>query len=435
MPKGSKKNQELIILLIVLGLIFLGLTLVKLPDTKTIKPETLSLAGGLILLFLLFYLAIRWLLPASDPLLIPLTALLCGLGLTMIYRIKPELVASQVLWISLGITAAITVCWLFKRYQILQNYKYLSATTGLILLLAPATQLGYERYGAKLWLRLGAFSFQPSEIAKILIIIFLAAYLNEKRELLATATRRIFGMWIPHLKYFGPLITMWLISLLILIYEKDLGSSLLFFGVFLAMIYISTQRLIYAISGSALFLSGAYLCYQVYGHVQTRVNIWLNPWIDPAGQGYQITQSLFAIASGGLTGTGLSLGFPTKIPAVHTDFVFSAACEELGLIGGVGIIIAYLLFTYRGFKIALSVDDGFGKMLAAGLTTAFGLQSFVIIGGVTKLIPLTGVTLPFMSYGGSSILSNFILVGLLLIISHSASPSAYKDLGREEARR
>ena len=410
--------------MIVLGLVFLGLTLVKLPDTKTIKPETLALAGGLFLLFLLFYFAVRWLLPDSDPLLVPLTSFLGGLGLIMIYRLKPELIASQVLWVALGVAAAILVCWLFKRYQVLQNYKYISATIGLILLLAPATQLGYERYGAKLWLKIGSLSFQPSEIAKILIIIFLAAYLNEKRELLATATRRVLGMWMPHFKYFGPLITMWLISLLILVYEKDLGSSLLFFGVFLAMIYIATERFIYVLSGSGLFLAGAYLCYRFYHHVQVRINIWLNPWRDPGGQGYQITQSLFAIASGGITGVGLSLGFPTKIPAVHTDFVFSAICEELGLIGGVAIIIAYLFFTYRGLKIALATSDGFGKLLAAGLATAFGLQSFVIIGGVTKLIPLTGVTLPFMSYGGSSILSNFILVGLLLVISNSEREEA-----------
>jgi cell division protein FtsW len=310
--------------------------------------------------------------------------------------------------------------FLAKNYTRLKDYKYVFALVGLVLLIAPMLA-GTEKYGARLWLNIGGVSFQPSEIAKILMVIFLAAYLEEKRELLAIANKKLLGIWLPPFKHFGPLLLMWLISLAILIFEKDLGSSLLFFGIFLSMIYIATGRRIYIISGIILFLLGATTCYYLFAHVQIRIDIWLNPWVDVAGKGYQIAQSLFAIASGDLAGTGLGRGFPTYIPAVHTDFIFSALAEEMGFMGGLAVITAYLLFICRGFRIALTSKDEFGKLLAAGLASAFALQVFIIIGGVTKLIPLTGITLPFMSYGGSSILANFVLLALFLAISQKAN--------------
>jgi cell division protein FtsW len=406
--------------MIVFCIAFLGFCLIYLFQESKITPEVGFLTAIIIGPFILVHIAERFSVRMSDPLLLPLTAFLSSLSLIMIYRLKPDFFNLQSLWILLGIAILIGSLLLTKNYERLKSYKYLFALLGLILLLSPIL-FGTEKYGAKLWLKIGAISFQPSEIAKILIVIFLAAYLEEKRELLSIANKRFLKIWIPEFKHFGPLLLMWLISLAILVFEKDLGSSLLFFGIFLSMLYVATGRKIYVIAGILLFLIGATSCYYLFPHVQTRIDIWLNPWQDVAGKGYQIAQSLFAIASGDLSGVGLGRGYPTYIPAVHTDFIFSALAEELGLIGGFAVIISYLIFVCRGFRIALAAKDEFGKLLAVGLTSAFALQVFIIIGGVTKLIPLTGITLPFMSYGGSSILANFILLALLLVISEKAN--------------
>lgn len=416
----NRRNQEIGTLLIVFCLAFLGFSLIYLFQESKITVEVGFLAALIVGPFILAHLVERFSLPQGDPLLLPLTAFLSSLSLIMIYRLKPAFFSLQSLWILIGVAILIISLFLTKNYAKLKGYKYLFALFGLILLLSPIL-FGTEKYGAKLWLRIGGISFQPSEIAKILIVIFLAAYLEEKRELLSIANKRLLRIWLPEFKHFGPLLLMWLISLAVLVFEKDLGSSLLFFGIFLSMLYVATGRRIYVIAGVLLFLLGATSCYFIFSHVQTRIDIWLNPWQDVAGKGYQIAQSLFAIASGNLSGAGLGKGYPTYIPAVHTDFIFSALAEELGLIGGFAVIISYLIFVYRGLRIALTVDDEFGKLLAVGLTSAFALQTFIIIGGVTKLIPLTGITLPFMSYGGSSILANFILLALLLTVSAGAN--------------
>lgn len=420
MRMANKRNQELYMLLIVFCIAFLGFCLIYLFQESKITPEVGYLTAVIIVPFLLVHIMERFLVKMSDPLLLPLTAFLSSLSLIMIYRLKPNLYNQQSLWILIGIAFLVSSLFLAKNYTRLKDYKYVFALVGLVLLIAPMLA-GTEKYGAKLWLNIGGVSFQPSEIAKILMVIFLAAYLEEKRELLAIANKKLLGIWLPPFKHFGPLLLMWLISLAILIFEKDLGSSLLFFGIFLSMIYIATGRKIYIISGIILFLLGATSCYYLFAHVEIRIDIWLNPWVDVAGKGYQIAQSLFAIASGNLAGTGLGRGFPTYIPAVHTDFIFSALAEEMGFMGGLAVITAYLLFICRGFRIALTSKDEFGKLLAAGLASAFALQVFIIIGGVTKLIPLTGITLPFMSYGGSSILANFVLLALFLAISQKAN--------------
>ncbi|HEY5505931.1 MAG TPA: FtsW/RodA/SpoVE family cell cycle protein, partial [Coriobacteriia bacterium] len=284
---------------------------------------------------------------------------------------------------------------------------------GLVLLLMPAV-IGREINGAKLWLRIGSFSFQPAEIAKICIVLFLAAYLSEYREVLSVSTRKFLGLHLPAARHLGPLVLMWAVSLVVLVAEKDLGSSLLFFGVFLVMITVATGRWSYAVVGSVLFAFGATAAFFMFAHVRVRVDIWLHPFADAAGTGYQLVQSLFAFAAGGLTGVGPGRGLPTRIPFVVTDFIFSAIGEELGLLGAAAIVIAYLVLCMRGLSTAVRARSDMASLTAAGLVATLGLQTFVIVGGVTRLIPLTGITLPFVSYGGSSIVSNFLLLGLLM---------------------
>jgi peptidoglycan glycosyltransferase len=295
----------------------------------------------------------------------------------------------------------------------LARYKYTVMVGGLVLLLMPAV-IGREVNGAKLWIRFGQMSFQPGEVAKILIVLFLAAYLAENRELLSVSTRRWLGLRIPEPRTLGPLLLMWALSLLVLVFERDLGSSLLFFAIFLLMLHTATGRASYVAVGLALFGAGATVAYHLFGHVRTRIDIWLDPFADAAGKGYQLVQSLFALAAGGLTGVGLGAGLPSRIPYVTTDFVFSAIGEELGLLGGGAIVLLFLVFAIRGLATAARAKTDMAAFTAVGLVAAIALQAFVIVGGVTRLIPLTGVTLPFVSYGGSSLLSSFVALGLLL---------------------
>jgi len=285
---------------------------------------------------------------------------------------------------------------------------------------------GREVNGARLWVYVGSIGFQLPELAKILLMVFFAAYLCDVRELLAVSTRRILGIGIPPVRYLMPLLVVWAFSLALLIFMKDLGTSLLFFSAMLALLYVATERPFYVVVGIVLFAAGAYVLYHIFPHVRIRVDIWLNPWVDPSGRGYQILQSLFALASGGLLGRGLGEGYLVTssgrplIPASETDFIFSAIGEELGLVGGIAIILLYLIFVYRGLRIAMAAGDDFSRLVAVGLSAIFGIQAFLILGGVTKLIPLTGITLPFVSYGGSSIVSNFALLALLLLAGERA---------------
>jgi cell division protein FtsW (lipid II flippase) len=372
------------------------------------------------------YLGMRLWLPHSDALLLPLVTLLTGLGLIMIFRLTYDregvenLAMTQALWILIGCGAmALTVLFL-KNYHRLFDYKYLLAIVAVALICLTFTPLGYEVNGARLWVRLGPLNFQPSEFARIALIIFFAGYLAEKRDLLAATSRTFLGIQIPSLKYFGPVALVWAASLGLLVFEKDLGSSLLFFAVPLLMLYVATGRIAYVLLGSLMFLAGSSLAYLAFGHVQLRVRTWIDPWQSPNEEGFQILQSLFNISDGGLTGTGLGAGFSQTIPEVQTDFIFSAIASELGLLGATAVLLAFLVFVYRGIKITLLATDDASKLLAFGLTSMFALQTLVIVGGVTKAIPLTGITLPFVSYGGSSVLGNFILTGLLLVISERA---------------
>ena len=286
---------------------------------------------------------------------------------------------------------------------------------------------GIEQGGAKSWLNFKLFQMQPSEFVKILVVLFLASFMSENKMVLSRGSQSILGMNLPGVREWGPLIGMWGISLILLVFQRDLGTALIYFGTFLSMVYVATARRLYIISGMGLFTAGGAISYLLFDHVRQRVNIWLlNPYNflelgdKDYNQAYQIVQSLFAIGAGGLTGAGLGAGYPRFIPAVHTDFIFSAITEETGLMGGLGIILLYIFFVYRGLKVAMEARDDFSKLLASGLTALMGLQSFMIIAGVTKLLPLTGVTLPFISYGGSSLVANFIILGMLLSISHEA---------------
>ena len=358
-------------------------------------------------------------MPYADPYLLPMAALLSAIGVTTIYRLDPDDAFRQSLWIVIGVLLfALTLTALRRDYRIVESYKYLFGLGALVLLALPALPgIGQEINGARLWVKVGPLQFQPGELAKILLIVFLAGYLRDKREVLAQG----------RLKDFGPLLLIWGASMLMLLQTNDLGSALLQFGIFLAMVYVATGRALYAAGGLGLFLVGAAAIYAVVPRVESRVSVWLDPWADADGAGYQSTQSLFSIGNGGFGGTGLGRGtFTTAegnpiIPFLNTDFIYSAIAQELGLVGSAGLLLVFMLLVARGMRIALQADDGFSKLLAAGLTFGFALQTFIIVGGVLRVIPLTGITLPFVSYGGSSVVANFVLLAGLMLVSNRAN--------------
>lgn len=362
----------------------------------------------------------------ADPFLLPVVAMLSYTGLVFLYRLNPFYAVRQFFWIIIGLFFLFLTTRLFTNYRRLSEYKYIYALMGALALITPIF-LGIEQGGAKSWLDFGYFHLQPSEFVKILVVLFLASFMSENKMVLAQDTEFFRGFNFPGPRAWGPLLGMWGISLLLLVFQRDLGAALIYFGTFLAMVYVATARMLYISIGVGLFMAGGALSYLLFDHVKIRVNIWLlNPYGfielgDKAyNQAYQVIQSLFAIGAGGITGTGLGGGFPMFIPAVHTDFIFSAITEEMGLLGGIAIVLLYIFFIFRGLKVAMESRDDFSKLLAAGLTALMGLQAFTIIAGVTKLLPLTGVTLPFVSYGGSSLVANFIILGMLMNISHEA---------------
>ena len=369
------------------------------------------------------HVVLRARLPHADPFLLPLGGLLCALGLTELYRIRPELAFRQGLWVVVGVAVFSGLVLFLRDYRELDNVKYILGVSAILLLVMPALPVvGRTINGATLWVDFGGpLVFQPGELAKVLFVIFLAGYLRDNREMLsygAAGQGRL-----PSPKHLGPLLLIWGGAMLVLFQTPDLGGALLYFAIFLVMLYTATARWSFVAAGLALFLAGAFALYRVIPHVQERVESWLDPWADPEGQSYQLVQSLYAISSGGVFGSGLGNGVlltpegRSYIPFLETDFIFSAITQELGLAGAAGVILLYLLFAYRGFRISMLAQDGFSKLLAAGLTAAVSVQAFIIIGGVTGLIPLTGITLPFVSYGGSSIVANFIVLALLLMVS------------------
>ncbi|MDY6794830.1 MAG: FtsW/RodA/SpoVE family cell cycle protein [Actinomycetota bacterium] len=425
--RSSPRNKELLLLLLASTLAFVGWVSVDLAREGRVQAGDAVYPAVLTAFFIAAHLFLRFLRSDVDYLLLPLTAALCFVGITFLFRLDRHMANLQMIWMGVGVAAMTVLLAFLKDYKILQRYRYTLAVAGLLLLLSTMLPvIGQEVNGSRLWLVLGPLRFQPSELAKILLAVFFAAYLAEKKELLVSAGRSFVGLRFPRLKDLGPLLTMWALSLLLLIFQKDLGSSLLFFGIFLAMLYVATSRVSFVVVGLILFIMGAMVTFFIFGHVQERVTVWVDP-LNPETideESYQMAQSLFAFAEGGLTGEGLARGYPEIIPFVETDFIFAAIGEELGLFGAAACILLYLMLAARGLYIALRSRIGFGLLLAVGLTTIIALQSFIIMGGVTRLVPLTGITLPFVSYGGSSLFSNFLLIGLLLCISREGEEVA-----------
>jgi len=361
------------------------------------------------------WLALQWQRPNHDPLLLPITALLAGLGLVMVKRLAPNFLTRQLLWSLLGLGAMLTVGLGLQNLRLLRRYRYTWLAGGLALLaLTLLFGVNPAGTGAQLWLGLGGFYFQPSEPLKLLMIIFLASYLAEKRPLLTGTVYQIGRFRLPPLPYLGPVLLMWSFSMLLLVWQRDLGAAWLFFAVFLSMLYVTIGQAGYVLLGLGLFGIGATIGYRLFYHVRLRVDIWLNPWAEASGRAFQIVQSLLAFAAGGALGQGIGQGQPTFIPVVHSDFVFSALGEELGLMGTLAVLILFALLVARGGRIALTAQTPFRQLLAFGLTVLLGLQALTIMAGSLKMVPLTGVTLPFISYGGSSMLSSFTMMGLLI---------------------
>jgi peptidoglycan glycosyltransferase len=424
----ARRSTELGLVVLAVILAAGGYVLTALAKGARLPADLAPFAAGAAGLAVVAHLAVRRFAPRADGTLLGLAVLLNGIGFVTIARLDPDLARYQSLWTAVGVAAFVITLRAVQRIRDLERYRYTFALIGIGSLLIPAVPgIGREINGARLWVQLGPLNFQPGEAAKVTLVIFLAAYLVEKRELLSTPTWRVGPMMLPDPKHFAPLLLAWGSSILVMVREKDLGSSLLFFAVFLAMVYMATGRASYVGVGAALFAVGATFAYQLFGHVRDRVTTWVNPWPLAQDQGFQLVQALFAFGSGGLAGTGLGLGSPGSIPNASTDFVFAAIGEELGLIGTTAVLLAYLLLVGVGFRIALKADQPFLKLLAAGLTTMLGVQTFIILGGVTRLIPLTGITMPFVSYGGSSLLANFVILALLLRISDEVARRAEPD--------
>src|SRR6266540_4291219 len=375
--------------------------------------------------YLAGHLAIRRLAPAAEPAFFPAAGLLAGLGFAMIYRLDPTLAIDQAWWMVIGLLAFIGTLAVVRDHRALDGYTYTIGLVAVIMLLLPILpKLGLEINGARVWIHLGHLTFQPAEIGKVLIAVFLASYLNSKKEMLQMAPRRLGPFRLPQAKDLGPVLLAWGIALAVLFFEKDLGQSLLYFGIFVVMLWVATARPAYLLIGLLLFAAAALFAVATVSHVQDRVDIWLHA-TNPSflfDKGFQLAQGEFAMATGGIGGTGLGQGLPGIIPYAATDFIFAAIGEELGVIGTTGVLLLFAVLVGKGLKTATEQADGFGKLLAAGLSTILGIQAFIIVGGITRVIPLTGVTLPFVSYGGSSLVSNFILLALLVRISSGPAP-------------
>jgi cell division protein FtsW (lipid II flippase) len=410
-----------------------GFASVYIARKSVVSTASLTYAALFFALYLLAHLVVRYTVPFADPYLLPIVALLTALGLTEIYRLRPNDAFRQAGWIVVGVVLFTLALLLLRHdYRRLESYKYLFGLSAIALLALPVLPLiGLTVNGARLWVHVGGLRFQPGELAKVMLIVFLAGYMREKREVLAQGRP----------KDWGPLLVIWVIAMLVLLETRDLGGGLLYFGIFLAMLYMATARIAYVAAGLGLFLVGAVGVWRVTPHVRDRLTIWLHPWTDhkvycPLSgqldlrqncQSFQLVKSLYSIGNGQYGGTGLGRGtFQTLsgtpiIPDLNTDFIYSALAQELGLIGASALLLVYMVFVLRGMRTALLAQDGFSKLLAAGLTFGFALQTFIIVGGILRIIPLTGITLPFVSYGGSSIVANFLLVAGLLLVSNRAN--------------
>jgi cell division protein FtsW (lipid II flippase) len=436
-PLPTGRGIELVLLAFAAVLVTGALGLVEANQEQQLTQALLWIGLAYLALFTVAHFAVRKLAPYADPLILPSVALLNGLGLVMIHRLDlagavkaatagddppAEAIGKQVAWTAIGLALFVAVLWLVRDHRKLSRYAFTCGLAGIVLLALPGLLPSSisEVNGAKLWIRIGPAGIQPGEFAKILLIVFIAAFLVQKRELFTTAGRRFLGMEFPRPRDLGPLLLAWGLSIGVLTIERDLGSSLLFFGIVLVMLYAATERVSWLLIGLTIFMAGAVVAYQLFGHVRVRVQVWLDPFQDFSGTGYQMGQALFGLGTGGVGGTGLGAGRPDLVPFANSDFMLSSLGEELGLIGLASILMIYLVMITRGLRSALAVRDSFGKLLATGLAFTIALQLFIVIGGVSKLIPLTGLTLPFLSYGGSSLVANYALVAILLRISNAA---------------
>ena len=394
-------------------------------------------------LMLITHGVVRWQAPYADPLLLPSVAALNMLGLAMIHRLDaaaaqraasngsppptPD-VYLQLTWMLVGLIAFIVVLTFVNDHRRLQRFTFTAGFAGIVFLFLPLLPvIGNEVNGAQLWISILGLTFQPGELAKVALTLFFAGFLVGRRHSLALVQKKIFGIGIPRGKDVGPLLLVWLVALLVLILERDLGTSLLLFGLFTVMLYVATGRRSWVVISALLLAFGGTLAYRQFGHVQIRFDVWLRPFDDANGNGYQITQSLYGLANGGIFGTGWGQGYPQLVPFAKTDFITSALGEELGLMGLIAILLLFAIIIERGARAAVATRDPFGNLFAIGLTTVIGLQTFIVIGGVTRLVPLTGLTTPFLSYGGSSLVANYIIIGILIRISNAARAPEISD--------
>jgi cell division protein FtsW (lipid II flippase) len=431
-PLPTRRNAELLLLCFATLITVAALLVVEANQEHGLRWDLAGYGLAFLTLFGCAHLAIRRSAPYTDPLLLPTVALLNGLGLVMIHRLDladkaahahrhPE-AAHQMLWTLVGVGAFALVVTFLKDHRQLARYGYLCGVTGLVLLAIPALLPGSlsEQYGAKIWIRFPGFSIQPAEFSKILLLIFFSAVLVAKRGLFTSAGKHVMGMTVPRPRDLAPLLAAWVISIAVMVFEKDLGTSLLFYASFLVVVYLATQRFSWVVIGLVLFTAGSVAAYYFFKHVRIRVQMWWDPFSDPDRNGFQIVQSLFSFATGGIFGTGLGNGQPDTVPFASTDFIVAAFGEELGLVGFASLLMLYTIVIVRGLRTAIATRDSFGKLLAAGLASTLAIQLFIVVGGVTKLIPLTGLTTPWLSYGGSSLLANYVLLAILARISHGA---------------
>jgi peptidoglycan glycosyltransferase len=418
----SRRTTELTLVVMAALITGAAYTITALGTDAKIPPGIVIFVAILLGLLLCAHIVVRLVARGADGTLLPLAALLHGIGFVMITRLDDELAGLQATWSLVAIGAFVATLLVVQRATDLARYSWLFFFGGAFLLLLPlAPGLGSNINGARIWVSLGPVNFQPGEFAKIALAIFFASYLADRRELIAASTWKVGPLHLPEPRYIAPIIMAWGFAVVVMVFQRDLGSSLLFFTLFVVMMWVATERLTYLLIGTVLFGIAAYFSWTQFGHVQTRVSIWLDPWADPLDKGYQIIQSLYGLADGGLTGTGLGRGNPGQVPEAQNDFIFSSIGEEWGLIGASAVLMAFILIVGAGLRIALRTDRTFEKLLAVGLTTIVGIQGFIIIGGVIKVVPLTGITLPFVSYGGSSLVANYVLLALLIRLSDSSA--------------
>ncbi len=422
-----RRGAELFLLVLALAVGIGAYAAVGLGVEGVVPADILGYGGGLAALIIGAHVAVRFVAPYADPVLLPVVAALNGLGLAVIRRLDlaedTTFAQQQLTWMTLGVVLFVVTLLVLRDHRALSRFTYTAGLGAIALLLAPLVPgLGYEVNGAQIWVRLGPFGLQPGEVAKVLLVVAFSGYLVVHRDALALAGRRLLFVDLPRGRDLGPILAMWTVSLGILVFQRDLGSSLLFFGLFLVMLYVATERPGWLVVGSALFFGGAAVAYKLFGHVQNRVDIWLDPlaYFDESPGSGQLVEGLFGMAWGGLIGRGLGQGSPERVPYAESDFIIGAIGEELGLTGVLAVILLYGLIVERALRSAVISRDAFGKLMATGLAGVLALQVFVVIGGVTRLIPLTGLTTPFLSYGGSSLVANWVIIALLLRISDQA---------------